>query len=107
MSTPPLVLADKESKGAAPWVEVHREHRRMEEMQKELSHMKLGFTAIADTCHELRTSLNSIGGFIQLMLDGDVTDPETQKEFLAIVDEETQRLTNVVISILDIAARHS
>ena len=62
---------------------------------------------IASTSHELRTPLHSIRGFVKLMLDGKVTDSETQREFLGIIDEQGQHLSNLVNSILDIAAMES
>ncbi len=73
--------------------------------EKELDQMKSDF--IANTTHELRTPLHSIRGFIKLMLDGKVSDPETQREFLSIIDTESQHLNNLVDNILDIAAIES
>lgn len=107
MSTPGSILVKDNSEGDVLSAEAHQKHRRMKEMQKELSHMKLGFTAIADTFHELRTSLHSMHGAIKLMLDGKVPEPDIQREFLAIVDEQSQHLTSLVIDILDIAAIES
>jgi len=103
MSTLGSILVKDNSEGDVLSAEAHRKHRRMKEMQKELSHMKLGFTAIADAFHELRTPLHSMRGAIKLMLDGKVPDPDVQREFLAIVDEQSQHLSSLVISVLDTA----
>ena len=73
--------------------------------ERELDQMKSDF--IANTSHELRTPLHSIRGFVKLMLDGKVPNPETQQEFLVIIDEQSQHLNNLVDSILNIAAIES
>ena len=73
--------------------------------ERELDQMKTDF--IANTSHELRTPLHSIRGFVKLILDGKVPDEETQREFLSIVDEQSQHLSNLVSSILDTAAMES
>jgi PAS domain S-box-containing protein len=73
--------------------------------ERELDQMKSDF--IANTSHELRTPLHSIRGFVRLMLDGKVPDPETQREFLTIIDEQSQQLSTLVDSILDTAAMES
>jgi len=70
-----------------------------------LDQMKSDF--IANTSHELRTPLHSIRGFVKLILDGKVPDTETQREFLYIVDEQSEHLSNLVSSILDTAAMES
>ena len=73
--------------------------------ERELDQMKSDF--IANISHELRTPLHSIRGFVKLILDGKVTETETQREFLVIIDEQSQHLSNLVNSILDIAAMES
>ena len=73
--------------------------------EEELNRMKSDF--IANTSHELRTPLHSIRGFIKLMLDGKVPNPETQREFLTIVDEQSQHLSKLVDTILNTAAMES
>ena len=73
--------------------------------EEELNRMKSDF--IANTSHELRTPLHSIRGFIKLMLDGKVPNLETQREFLTIVDEQSQHLSKLVDTILDTAAMES
>ena len=73
--------------------------------ERELDQMKSDF--IANTSHELRTPLHSIRGFVRLMLDGKVPDVETQREFLSIIDEQSQHLSNLVSGILDTAAVES
>jgi signal transduction histidine kinase len=69
----------------------------------EQSKMDLG----ADILHELRTPLHSIQGFVRLILEGKVPDPETQRQFLTIVERESQRLNNLVDELLDAFATGS
>jgi signal transduction histidine kinase len=49
-----------------------------------------------DTLHDLRVPLHSIQGFVRLILDGKVPDPQTQRQFLTIVARESQPLTDLV-----------
>lgn len=60
-----------------------------------------------DILHELRTPLHSIQGFIRLILDGKVPDTETQRQFLTIVERETQLLNNLVDELVNILATGS
>jgi signal transduction histidine kinase len=61
----------------------------------------------ADILHELRTSLHSIQGFVRLILDGRVADPETQRQFLATVERQSQVLNDLVDELVDILATGS
>ena len=107
MNTRESILVKSDLKSAGPSANAHHKHKRIKELQKDLDRAKLGLTVIANTFHEFRTLLHSIRGFTKLMLDGKVSDSETQQEFLAIVDEQNQRLTNLVNEVTDIAAIES
>jgi len=87
--------------------DAHSKHRRLKEVRQELDQMRLGFATIANTFHEVRTPLHSMSGFIKLMLEGKVSDPETQREFLATVDQGNQDLRKLAAGILDLAAAES
>jgi signal transduction histidine kinase/GAF domain-containing protein len=69
--------------------------------ERELDQMKSDFISLVS--HELRTPLFSIQGFIRLILDGEVPDEETQINFLTIVKEQTQHLTDMVDNLLDLS----
>ena len=53
--------------------------------------------------HELRTPLSSIRGFVRLLLDDQVPDVETQREFLSLIGQQTERLAQLVGNLLDIS----
>jgi Amt family ammonium transporter len=69
--------------------------------QAEIDRMKTEF--ISTVSHELRTPLTSIKGYVDLILEGD-TGPisDTQKEFLQIVAQSGDRLTNLINDLLDV-----
>jgi len=71
----------------------------MESSRQEFKRMQEDF--VAHISHELRTPLNSILGFTQLLLEGNVPEPETQIEFLNIVQTQSQLLSRLIDNLLD------
>ena len=65
-----------------------------------LEEMRRGF--IANVSHELRTPMTSISGFVEGILDGTIPQ-ERQDEYLAIVKDETKRLSRLTSDLLDLA----
>jgi len=78
----------------------------MEELQeaneklRELDKMKDSF--LSTVSHELRTPLTSIKSFAEILLTYD-EDKETQKEFLNIINQESDRLTKLINDFLDLS----
>ncbi len=72
---------------------------RLASRSQELKQMQESF--VAHISHELRTPLNSILGFTQLLLEGNVPEPETQTEFLNIVQTQSQLLSRLIDNLLD------
>ena len=69
--------------------------------QRELDRMKTDF--VSSVSHELRTPLTAIKAYTATILrDPDMAE-QTKREFLAIIDEESTRLTNLVEDILEIS----
>jgi PAS domain S-box-containing protein len=66
----------------------------------ELDKLKDNF--LSTVSHELRTPLTSIKSFAEILLNYD-EDQATQKEFLGIINEESDRLTRLVNDFLDIS----
>ncbi len=77
------------------------ERKQAEEALRELDRMKSEF--ISNTSHELRTPLHSIQGFTKLMMQGKVPDPKTQKEFLTIIDKQSEQLGQMIDDLLDMS----
>ncbi len=82
------------------------ENRRMAhriatlEAQRELARMQDEF--ISTISHELRTPLGFIKGYVTTLMRNDAQwDPETRMEFLKIVDEESDRLRELIDNLLD------
>ena len=81
------------------------ERKEAEEKLRQIDRMKSEF--LSNVSHELRTPLQSISRFTKLILNGKVPDVETQKEFLQIVDTESQHLGNLINSLLDMSRLES
>ncbi|MFC1914153.1 ATP-binding protein [Chloroflexota bacterium] len=62
---------------------------------------------MSNVLHELRTPLHSIIGFTKLVLDGKVADLETQKEFLTIINKQSEQLRNLIDELVDISNAES
>ncbi len=73
--------------------------------ERELDRMKSDF--ISTISHELRTPLFSIQGFVRLILDGQVPDVKTQRDFLTVVEEQAGQLAELVNSLLDLSRLES
>lgn len=58
---------------------------------------------ISNVSHELKTPMTNIGGFVDGILDGTIP-PESRKEYLLIVSDETKRLTRLVNNMLNLSA---
>lgn len=57
---------------------------------------------VANVSHELKTPMTSIAGFIDGILDGTIP-PEDEKKYLRIVSSEVQRLSRMVVSMLNLS----
>jgi signal transduction histidine kinase len=70
--------------------------------EKELDQMKSQL--LSTVSHELRTPLASIKGFATTLLRQDVEwDEASRREFLHIIDEESDRLTELISNLLDMS----
>jgi signal transduction histidine kinase len=73
---------------------------RMRQRLAQLEHARREF--IANASHELRTPLFSLGGFLELM-ENEELDPHTQREFMATMREQIDRLTKLATDLLDLS----
>jgi len=68
----------------------------------ELDRMKSSL--VSTVSHELRTPLAAIKGYASTLLADDVEwDQASQREFLSIISDESDRLTNLVNNLLDLS----
>ena len=69
---------------------------------RELDRMRSSL--VSTVSHELRTPLAAIKGYVSTMLADDVEwDRDSQREFLTIISDESDRLTNLVNNLLDLS----
>ncbi len=68
---------------------------------KVLDSMKDSF--LSSVSHELRTPLTSIRSFSEILLRYDQEDLDTRKEFLGIINSESERLTRLINDVLDLS----
>ena len=70
--------------------------------------MQLQEDFVSTISHELRTPLGFIKGYSTSLLRADTSwDPETQREFLTIIDEEADRLSLLIENVLESARLQS
>jgi PAS domain S-box-containing protein len=68
----------------------------------ELDRMKSSL--VSTVSHELRTPLAAIKGYVSTLLADDVEwDKDSQREFLSIISDESDRLTGLVNNLLDLS----
>ncbi|MCK6571768.1 ATP-binding protein [Myxococcota bacterium] len=79
----------------------NRELERLNEELKAVDQMKSDF--VSNVSHELRTPLASIKGFAATILADDEMPPEIQREFVGIINDESDKLSVIINDILDIS----
>jgi signal transduction histidine kinase len=57
----------------------------------------------AHLAHELITPLTTIKSYSEMLMDGEIEDSETQKEFYNTINSETARLSRLIKDLLDLA----
>jgi two-component system sensor histidine kinase KdpD len=86
----------------AAWAELQQE---LEDLKRQ---MQLQEDFVSTISHELRTPLGFIKGYSTSLLRPDTNwDEATQKEFLTIIDEETDRLSLLIENVLESARLQS
>jgi signal transduction histidine kinase len=78
------------------------------ELESVQRQMRLQDDFVSTISHELRTPLGFIKGYSTSLLRQDTTwDKDTEREFLNIIDEETDRLAYLIENMLESARLHS
>ena len=77
--------------------------RSLDEMRSRLDALERARSAfIANASHELRTPLTALGGYLELLTEGGLTEAE-RDEFLETMGEQVQRLTKLATDLLDLS----
>ncbi|MDD5128627.1 MAG: ATP-binding protein [Candidatus Omnitrophica bacterium] len=70
------------------------EIRRLETMRRDF---------VANVSHELKTPLTSIKGFVETLLEGAAEDRENRINFLKIINNHVDRLSNLINDLLELS----
>lgn len=68
---------------------------------RKLEKMRSDF--VANVSHELKTPLTSIKGFVETLLEGALDDKENSLNFLNIIQDQTERLNNLINDLLELS----
>lgn len=69
--------------------------------QQRLDNMRREF--VANVSHELRTPLTTIKSYIETLLDGTLEDKKVSKEFLEVINNESDRMARLVKDLLELS----
>ena len=58
---------------------------------------------VSAVSHEFKTPLASIKAYIEMLMDGEVGDTDTQQEFYGIIDAQAERMNRMINSLLNIS----
>ncbi len=95
-----LTAAEKDARALAEAAQ--RDLAAQNERLRELDRLKDEFIALVS--HELRTPLTSIRGYTELLLDGEAGElTDDQRQFLGVVERNSQRLLHLVGDLLFLA----
>ncbi len=101
-------LAEFVARQIALLVERQNLQHAYEALEQQNAESRLQEDFISTITHELRTPLGFIKGYTTTLLRADTSwDQETQQEFLRIVDQEADRLQDLIENLLDSARLQS
>jgi signal transduction histidine kinase len=72
-------------------------------VRRELRVAQLKSDFLSTVTHELKTPLTSIRMFVETLSEGRFQDEEERKEYLGVISRETERLSELIQRVLDLA----
>ncbi len=87
----PLVDSNGKKSGALAVMQDVTRLRQLENIRREF---------VTNVSHEIKTPLTSIKGFVETLLEGEISNPENSKRFLTIIEHQTDRLNALVDDLL-------
>ncbi|WDL99173.1 ATP-binding protein [Alicyclobacillus sp. ALC3] len=73
--------------------------------QEKLNQARRDF--VSNVSHELRTPLTSIKSYLEVLLDNQDADAKTQREFLGVIERETDRMVRLTQDLLHLSGLDS
>ena len=58
---------------------------------------------VSSVSHEMKTPLAGIKAYVELLVDGDAEDEQTQEEFLEVINSQADRLQRLIDNMLNLA----
>jgi len=83
--------------------EIKRRDREISSLKKVKKIDQLKSKFLSSVCHELRIPLTSIRAFTDILLTYEEDDEATRREFLEIINSESDRLTRLINELLDLS----
>lgn len=106
--TDQIALAEFIARQIALLIERQNLERATIELDAKHKQIQLQEDFVSNISHELRSPLGFIKGYTTTLLRTDTTwDPETQREFLEIIDQEADALQELINNLLDSARLQS
>lgn len=88
-----VVPVDSEDGRLQGWVVYLRDMSAVQHLEKGLEQF------LVDVNRELKLPLTAIKGYVETLLEGAYQSPEVTKKFLQIINEETNRLARIIVSM--------
>jgi two-component system phosphate regulon sensor histidine kinase PhoR len=79
-------------------VAILKDMTTLHQMEKDMTQF------VGTVSHELKVPLTSIKGFVETLLEGAYTDGPVCRKFLQIINEETNRLARLIVSLLNVSS---
>jgi hypothetical protein len=103
-----IQLAEFMATQVAALVKIHKMERQIQSLEVQNQAAQLQEDFINTITHELRSPLGFIKGYTTTLLRADTDwNDKTQKEFLSIIDQETDNLQDLIGNLLDSARLQS